>query len=252
MTNICCIIPARGGSKSIPKKNIKLLGDKPLIAYSIDSAFKAGIEKVFVSTDSEEIAKVAKEWGAEVLYVTPLEAKLKGIHQDHSSMYDVLKSEVPKTKGDLILLLQPTSPFREKVHIKSAVSYLTANLEEYDSIISVEKVPDKYNPAQAIIQTSNGKGMVMGKVSKLKQWLTGKTHTEPTLSGVPISQRLTRRQDHPEAWVPTGSIYLFKASNLAKGSIYGSKVMLLETEPTLNLNSQADWDEAEKLINEKV
>lgn len=238
--NIVAFIPARGGSKSIPQKNLKELGGKPLIAYSIDSAFKAGIEQVFVSTDSEEIAKVAKEWGAEILMRSPSLAK------DDTSMYDVLKSEVPKTKGDLILLLQPTSPFREKVHIKSAISYLTANLEEYDSIVSVEKIPDKYNPAQAIIQTSNGKGMVMGKVSKLKQWLTGKTHTEPTLSGVPISQRLTRRQDHPEAWVPTGSIYLFKASNLVKGSIYGSKVMLLETEPILNLNSQEDWDEAEK------
>lgn len=225
--NICTFIPARGGSKSIPKKNIKLLGGKPLIVWSIESSLKLGLRTI-VSTDDEEIKKIAEENGAEVMYITPEEAKAKHIHQDDSSMFEVLKNEVPKIdpNPDIILLLQPTSPLRKKTHIKTAISYLTENLDKYDSLISVEKVPEKYNPSQVIINTAGGKKMA---------------------TGVPISKRLTRRQDFLEAWTPTGSIYLFKASNLEQGNFYGKEVSLLETEPQININSQADWEKAEKL-----
>jgi len=245
--NIVAFIPARGGSKGIPHKNIKLLGNKPLLSYSIESAFMAGLSRVIVNTDDSEIADIAKQYGAEVMYVPPLIAKQRGIHQDKSSMYEVLKSEVPRIKPapDLVLLLQPTTPFRKTSHINIASSMLSKNLENYDSIISVEKVPDKYNPAVVIVDGISGKKMAIGKI---KSWF-GKT--ENVLSGVPISQRITRRQDNPQAWIPTGSIYLFKAENLKKGSIYGERVMLLETESTINLNSQEDWDLAEKWITKK-
>lgn len=244
MPNTICFIPARGGSKSIPKKNIKILGDKPLIAYSIKSAFDSGVQKVIVSTEDDEIAEVAREYGAEVLK-RPL--RLAG---NNTSMFDVLKSEIPKITKELVLvlLLQPTTPFRGKIHTKVALSMLPRNLEEYDSLISVEKVPEKYNPAVVIVQSQLGKGIVMGKVSKMKTWLSGKKWTEPTISGIPIAQRITRRQDHPTAWIPDGSIYLFKSENLKKGSIYGENVMLLEKEGTININDQADWEKAEAWI----
>ena len=65
-------------------------------------------------------------------------------------------------------------------------------------------------------------------------------------SGSPVSQRIIRRQDHPEAFVPTGSIYLFKTDNLIKyGSMYGKRVMILETESEININSSKDWEQAE-------
>ena len=242
-----CFIPARGGSKSIPKKNIKLLGDKPLLAYSIKSAFDSGVQKVIVSTEDNEVAKVAREYGAEVLKRT---SSLAG---DNTSMFEVLKSEIPKITKDpvLVLLLQPTVPFCSKIHIKVALSMLPKNLEEYDSLISVEKVPEKYNPAIVIIQSQSGKGMVMGKVSKLKTWLTGEKWTEPTISGIPIAQRITRRQDHPIAWIPTGEIYLFKSENLKKGSIYGDNVMLLEKEGTININDESDFQEAEEWLKKQ-
>src|SRR3990167_6895934 len=141
MNNIIAFIPARGGSKSIPKKNIKLLGGKPLISYSIDSAFKSGIQKVVVSTDSQEIIDVALEAGAEVM------KRPTSLAQDNTSMFEVLQSEIPKIQPqpDLVLLLQPTSPFRNTVHIKTAISYLSENTEKFYSLISVEKVPDKYS-----------------------------------------------------------------------------------------------------------
>lgn len=222
--SIIAFIPARGGSKSIPRKNLKLLGDKPLIAWSIQSAFAAGIERVVVSTEDPEIAKVAKEWGAEVLE-RPTE-----LAQDETSMFELLKSEVFKIDPlpEIVVLLQPTSPFRERVHIKSAISLLSNNLDGYDSLISAERVPEKYHPAQVIVSTPLGHRMA---------------------NGSPVSQRKTRRQDFQECWVPTGSIYAFKTSNLEKGSIYGEKTLILETEGTININDQSDWLAAEQWLS---
>lgn len=250
--NIVVFIPARSGSKSILDKNIKMLGDKPLMAYTIQAAFNAGIQRVIVDTDSEEYARIAKEWGAEVMIRASILAK------DNTSMFEVLRTEVPKITPapDLVLLLQPTSPFRNKNHILLAIEYLCANLEKYDSLVSVEKVPEKYNPAVVIIQTPNGKGMIMGKLKtwkgKLIAKFIGKTWTKPSLSGVPIVDRITKRQENPEAWVPTGSIYLFKTSNLKEGGIYGKEIMLLETDGSININSQEDWDLAEEYLKNKL
>ncbi len=246
--NIVAFIPARSGSKSIPDKNIKELGGKPLIAYSIESAFNAGIKKVVVDTDSQEYAQIARQYGAEVM-IRP-----NHLAKDNTSMFEVLRTEIPRTNADLVLLLQPTSPFRNKNHILLAIEYLQANLDKYDSLVSVELVPEKYNPAVVIIQTPTGKGMVMAGITSLKEKLgaifNGKTWKQPNLSGYPISHRITQRQQNPVAWVPTGSIYLFKAKNLEGGSIYGKDTMLLETEPQININSQDDWTKAEQyLIN---
>ena len=223
MTNLVALIPARAGSKSIPNKNIKLLGGKPLISYTIESAFKAGIERVIVSTDGEEIAKVAREYGAEVLMRPP------ELAEDNTSMFAVLKSEIPKIEPlpEFVIVLQPTTPFRERMHIRMAIEFLAKNWEKYDSLIAVERVPEKWNPAQVIVSTPLGHRMA---------------------SGAKIAQRITQRQSFPEAWVPTGSLYLFKTSNLEKGSIYGNETMLVETSSTININSPDDWGEAEKLI----
>lgn len=246
MQNIVAFIPARGGSKSIPKKNIKLLGGKPLIAYSIQSAIQAGLRPI-VNTDSEEIAKVAKEYGAEVMM------RPSNIAGDKTSMFEVLSKEIPKISPipELVLLLQPTSPLRQTVHLKHAISYMV-NSPGFDSLIAVEQVPEKYNPAQVIIGTQSGKGMVMGKLPRsprqaLLDWFLGRSKfSKPSLTGVPIASRITRRQDHPEAWIPSGSIYIFKSSNLDKGSIYGDQVMLYESEPTTNINEPEDWELAEQ------
>ncbi len=249
--NICTFIPARKNSKSIIDKNIKLLGNKPLLVWSIESAYKAGLEKIVVSTDSDEYAKIAYEAGAEVL------KRPENLGKDTTSMFDLLKSEVFKIKPlpELVLLLQPTSPLRKSIHIKTAISYLTENLDKYDSIISVNRIPSKYHPAEAIISTQNGKGMIIGKLitlkDKIKSFFTGIKYTRPSLNGVPISQRLTRRQNYPDAWVPSGEIYLFRPENLKKGSIYGDNVLLLETEESININEPSDWELAENFIKEK-
>ena len=249
--NIVAIIPARSGSKSIPDKNIKLLGDKPLLAWTIETAFKAGIPRVIVSTDSQEYADVAKQYGAEVLL------RPSNLAQDDSSLYEVLRSEVFKIEPlpDLVLLLQPTVPFRKKLHIKIAIQSLISNIDRFSSVISVERVPEKYNPYAMIL--TDEKRMLFRKLigwkEKIKGWFTGKKYIGPNLSGYPISQRMTQRQDLPQAWLPTGSIYLFKANVLrTKGNMYGDNVMLLETESEININTPEEWVEAENELSKKV
>ena len=194
-----------------------------------------------MNTDGDEIAKVAQEYGAEVMM------RPSNLAGDKTSMFDVLSSEIPKItpKPTFILLLQPTSPFRSQLHINIAVNRLLNKADEYDSIVGVERVPEKYNPAQVIIETPGGKGMIMGK---LKSIFSKTKYTKPSLSGVPISQRLTDRQSFPTAWIPIGSIYLFKVENLKKGSLYGESVMLLENEGTININDESDFQEAIKYL----
>lgn len=221
--SIIAFIPARAGSKSIPNKNIRELGGKPLIAWTIETALASGLRRVIVNTDGEEIAKVARQYGAEVM-MRPTE-----LAQDTTSMFEVIRNEIPKIepRPELVLLLQPTSPFRKKVYIKTAITSMVASLDQYDSLISVERVPEKFNPAQVIVSTPLGHRMA---------------------NGSPISQRVTRRQEFPEAYTPTGSIYLFKTGNLETGSLYGTRVMLLETESDININGPEDWAIAEAKV----
>ena len=224
-------VPARGGSKTIPNKNIKELGGKPLIAYTIEVALKSGVGRVIVNTADGEIATVARKYGAEVMQMTPLEAKKRGIHQDKSSMFSVIQSEIPRITPvpEMVVLLQPTVPFRERLHVGLAPQLL-ANNPEYTSVISMEAVPDKYNPSQIMITTPNGIRMA---------------------NGSPISERIKRRQDFPKAYLPTGSIYCFRTKNLETGSFYVERVMALETERAININDMNDWDEAVKVLEER-
>jgi N-acylneuraminate cytidylyltransferase len=221
-------IPARSGSKSIPDKNIKLLGGKPLLAYTIESAFKAGLSRVIVNSDSEEYLKIAREYGAEAML------RPKELAQDNTSMYEVLKNEIPKIELEsqltdplIIVLLSPTVPFRKSVFIKTATSFFINNLNEYDSLMAVQKVPDEYNPAQVIINTPSGLRMADGRQ---------------------ISNRIARRQEYPGAYVTSQGLYIFKTSNLEKGSFYGDKTMLLECDKSLDLNTLEDWNKAEEYV----
>lgn len=223
--NIISFIPARGGSKGIPRKNIKPLGGKPLIAYSIEVSLACDLRTI-VDTDDPEIADIAREYGAEVMEVSPEEARERGIHQDESSMYQVLKSEIPRIDPipDAVLLMQPTSPFRTTKEIKLAIAQ-----HRGDSLIFVERVPEKWNPAQVMVITPEGTRMADGRM---------------------VRDRITRRQDFEDAWVPTGSLYIFNTRNLEKGSMYGERVILKEVEPTININTMEDFAEAERFATQ--
>lgn len=124
MKNIA-IITARSGSKGLPHKNIKLLAGKPLMAWSIEAALQSGMfDTVMVSTDSEEYAKIAREYGAEVPFL-----RSEATSQDNSSSWDVVAEVIGEYKKlgrefDTLMLLQPTSPLRSGEDIKGAYEFL--------------------------------------------------------------------------------------------------------------------------------
>lgn len=154
--NILALIPARGGSKGIPRKNIMPIAGKPLIAYSILSAQASRhINRIVVSTDDEEIAEVARAWGVKVPFMRPA-----GLAQDHTPSLPVTQHAVQWLQQhqnwhtDILLLLQPTSPLRQTHHIDQALDYLLQ--AQADTIVSVVKVPHRYTPYN-IMQLEEGK-----------------------------------------------------------------------------------------------
>ncbi|RKS01908.1 cytidylyltransferase domain-containing protein [Flavobacterium sp. 102] len=222
------LIPARGGSKGVPKKNIKLLGRKPLIEYTIDSAKESTLlTQVVVSTDNEEIAIAAEIYGCKPPFIRPAE-----LAEDTSTSLEVVQHAIAFFEAqniffDAVCLLQPTSPFREKGCIDKAISqFINTNA---DCLVSVLPIPLEYNPHWAFEETENG----------LLKIATGEATIIP------------RRQALPKAFHRDGSIYVTKTEVIKNGSLYGNKIAYLESNPEfhVNIDTMEDWEKAEKLLN---
>lgn len=134
--NILAIIPARGGSKGIPRKNVRLLCGKPLIAYTIEAALSSKlVDRVVVSTEDEEIGKISREYGAEII------KRPEELATDDTPTEPVLEhaikhlEQIENYKADIVVLLQPTSPLRNTRHIDEALETFLIN--KYDSLLSV-------------------------------------------------------------------------------------------------------------------
>ena len=140
---VLAIIPARGGSKGVPGKNIKLLGGKPLIAHAIECAKKCNkVTKTIVSTDSDEILNIALNFGAEVI------KRDASLAQDTSNVVTAVAEVYQKLQQefDLIVLLQPTSPLRTSVDLANIITIFEKD-EFIDGVISVVPLED-YHPAR--------------------------------------------------------------------------------------------------------
>jgi CMP-N,N'-diacetyllegionaminic acid synthase len=137
---VVALIPARGGSKAIPRKNLAPLGGRPLLAWTVDAARESrAVTRTVVSTDDEEIAAAARGLGAEVLDRPP------ELAADETPMRDVIEHalrELPR--ADVLVLLQPTSPLRRARHVDEAVELLRTT--GADSVVSVVEVPHRYRP----------------------------------------------------------------------------------------------------------
>lgn len=138
--NIVAIIPARGGSKGLPNKNIRKLLGQPLIYYSIKTALKSKlVDRVIVSTDSEKIAKIAKKCGAEVPFKRPAYLAADTAHTPPVIQHAVkFLKEKENYHPDIVVTLQPTSPLRKEEDIDKMIKILVKN--NYDSIISIQNV----------------------------------------------------------------------------------------------------------------
>ena len=226
---ILAIIPARGGSKGIPGKNIKKLAGQPLISYTINSAKQSKcINKFIVSSDSPEIISICKTLGVEAPFKRPSE-----LAEDNTGSLEVVKHaldfyEKREQYFDAVLLLQPTTPFREKGFIDKAIKAFFNN--QCDSLVSVLPVPHKYNPHW--VYEPNEKGYL--KIS------TGETKI------------VKQRQELPKAFFRDGSIYLTKTEIIKQGSLYGDKISYLESNPEfyVNIDTSQDWEEAKRVLKQ--
>jgi CMP-N-acetylneuraminic acid synthetase len=222
------IIPARGGSKGIPRKNIKKLNRKPLIQYTSDIALASkNISKLIVSTDDDEIITVSKLLGIEVPFKRP-----KNLALDTTPTLPIIFHALEYFKSigekfDAVCLLQATSPFRTTELLDNAIKIFIKN--GTDSLISVQKVPHEYNPHWVFEPDNNG----------LLSISTGE------------KEIIARRQDLPNTYHRDGSIYLTKVDVLLnKKSLYGDSISYIESpeEYYVNIDTIEDWKSAEKIL----
>ncbi|NLY45153.1 MAG: acylneuraminate cytidylyltransferase family protein [Tissierella sp.] len=226
---ILCIIPARGGSKSVPKKNIRNLGNKPLIQWTIDEAKKSKyIDRMVVSTEDREIEKVCTSLGIEVIK-RPMELATDDSPTIDSILYtlDILEKD-KKYYPDYILLLQCTSPFRTVEDIDKSIEALLNNESDMSSLLSVTK--EEY-PA----------------------WWLKEINEDGTLSDF-ISydkQQYSRRQSFPPLYKLNGAIYLCEINQLRKSRTFqteSSIAYIMDNNSSIDIDTEDDLKWAEYLI----
>lgn len=224
------IIPARGGSKGIPKKNIKYLAGKPLIYYTIEAAkyVMTPDDDLCISTDSDEIKNVVESIGVEVPFSRPAE-----LGTDTAGTYEVLLhalsfyEELKKKKYDQIILLQPTSPFRRAEHIKEALKLYHPKL---DMVVSV-KISDA-NPYFILAEEN-----VEGYLEKSKKGT------------------FKRRQDCPVVYQYNGAIFIINPESLKEKHLSEFKLVkkfIMDEISSVDLDTPLDWAFAEFLTIKNV
>lgn len=218
------LIPARGGSKGIPQKNIRLLGDKPLIAWTIDEAKKSRyIDRLVVSTDNEEIAKIVRDWGGEVPFIRPAE-----LATDAARAIDVVQHAFDMLPNyDAVAYLQPTSPFRTIEDIDGAIKLWT---ETRDTVVSVTEV------------------------SKSPYWMYGLNGEGRLRELLPRPDRTANRQDLPKVYALNGAVYVisrnavFEYDNFVSSTTRG---YITPSHRSFDLDDEADWQIAECLLDRR-
>lgn len=232
MSRILCIIPARGGSKGLPGKNIKTLIDKPLIAWTIDAAKKSRyIDKVIVSTDDSKIKTVSIQYEVDVID-RPYE-----LATDDASTIDVILHSLEILRKEhnylpeYVMLLQCTSPLRNEKHIDEAIEKLINNQSGAKSLISVTK--EEHPPFW--LRKINSKGY-------LERYFNFDANN------------LARRQDFEELYRPNGAIYLAKTNQLIKNRSYQTeKTMpyIMDAVSSIDIDTEIDFKLVEVLLNKR-
>ncbi len=222
--NIVAIIPARGGSKGIPRKNLVDIDGKPLIAYSIEHALASKfINRVIVSTEDEEIAQVSRSYGAEIPAMRPEE-----LAEDHVldlPVYEHMLKYLQETenyKADIVVHLRPTAPYRKSEWIDEAIELLLNN-SEADSVRSVSE------PLQHPYRTFEIEDGYLSPIMKHK-------HPEPYL---------LRRQDLPKMYFYNCVIDITKpATVFRKKSMTGDKMLpyIMDSNDVIDIDTKLDLD----------
>ncbi|HLT71723.1 MAG TPA: acylneuraminate cytidylyltransferase family protein [Cyclobacteriaceae bacterium] len=217
------IIPARGGSKGVPGKNIRPLNGKPLIVYTIEAALASRLTDVIVSTDDDAIANVAREAGANVPFRRPAELSGDSARSIPVAQHALkFMEEVNNTVYDAIMLLQPTAPFRTVEDINRALDILEAT--GADSVISVQDV-EAFHPARM-------------------KYLDGDKLIDPPFCEAYENQG---RQELRPMYIRNGAIYLTRRDVLLGGSYKGNdcRALIMPPERSVNIDSIHDFEYAE-------
>ena len=223
------LIPARGGSKGVPDKNIRLLCGKPLLQYTAEAALAARfLSRVILSTEDKEIARVGERCGLDVPFVRPAD-----LAEDETPTLPVVQHAVRwlEDQGeqfDAVCLLQPTNPLRRPEDIDACIQLLETT--GADAVVTIVPVPAEHNPHWVYFQ--NG--------SDFLRLSTGET--------TPIA----RRQELPPAFHREGSVYVTRRDVLMEtNSLYGSKLAghLIAAESSVNIDGLQDWARAEAILS---
>lgn len=216
------IIPARGGSKGIPRKNIIDIAGKPLIAYTIETALESKcLDRIVVSTDDLEIAEISKLWGADVPFIRP-----SHLATDDAKTIDVLihTLETLKEKFDYVVLLQPTQPMRTSKQIDEAIQQIVDNKQS--SLVSVEEVVDH----PILYRTLTKDGVLI-----------------PLLN----QNSTVRRQDFETFYKVNGLIYINLISKLSNETSLNDNSFAFISGATIDIDSAEDILKMKQNIYEK-
>ncbi len=200
------LIPARGGSKAIPKKNITTLAGKPLLAYTCEAALASQrLTRVLLNTDDQEIAEVGRACGVDVPFMRPAD-----LAADDAPILPVIQHTITwledhqNFQADIVVLLQPTSPLRKAEHIDAAVDLLVES--GADTVVSVVAVPHNFNPVSVMRLDKQG-------------------HLIPFEEG----QLILRRQAKPQVFARNGpAVLAVRREIIQQGRLYGDVVLPLE------------------------
>lgn len=230
MAEIVGLIPARGGSKGIPRKNLANLAGKPLLAYTAEAALSAcRLHRCLLSTDNEEIAEAGRSLGLAVPFLRPAE-----LSRDEAPMLPVMQHALDwlvneGARIDAIVLLQPTSPLRTSRHIDECVTRLIE--DEADTAVSIMAVPHHFNPASVMVE----------KEGVLQSFLDG--------------PQLLRRQDKPRVYARNGpAILAVRSETLRAGQLYGAKTIGYEMAAvdSLDIDAPDDLWLAEQMLKRRL
>lgn len=234
MNEVLAIIPARGGSRSIPRKNIRLLNGIPLIAYSIEAGLQAKlVSRVIVTTDDQEVAEVARRFGADVPFIRP-----KRLAQDTTPDFPVFQhclNWLEKHEGykpNMVVQLRPTSPLRPHGSVDKAINLLRGN-KNADSVRSI----------------------VLSGQNPYKMWrVDQKGYMNPLLKAPGIAEPYNApRQKLPSTYWQTGHVDAIHTKTiLAKRSMSGGQILPLIIDPlyVIDIDTERDWNRAEWLMKQ--
>jgi CMP-N-acetylneuraminic acid synthetase len=235
---VLAVIPARGGSKSVPRKNIALLHGKPLIAYTIQAAQGSRLITHFlVSSDDAEIIETARQWGAPVPFTRPAE-----LASDQAPTLPVVQHAIREMEAlngltyDYVVLLQPTTPLRQAADIDAALEKLMAT--QADSVVSVVDV--------GAIHPARMRQIVDDQLLELPF---------PPGSSFLEQKEMQRRQELPPVYIRNGAIYAVRRDLvLQQNSMIGavSRPYVMPEDCSVNIDSPLDFQMAELLIGQQI